>query len=142
MRAMVVRALRYLGNAHPALRPTAEMIGVWESLLRDFSDEEVWRAAEGAARREHYGPPTVASLIAEIRGVERVVHVRARDLWDRYILRDDGGYQTEVRRIRWFPDGREEPLALPSHEENLTITGHGMGHIGGELAGLLGDEEC
>ena len=143
MRAVVVRALRYLGNAHPTLRPTAEMIGVWEQILSDLSDEEIWRAAEGVARREFHGAPTAAAMLAEIRGVERVVRVRVRDLYNHYRLNPDQSHVTEAVTVRWFPDGREEPVKLPPHRDSGPLLGGGLGSIRDDLDGLLGGElEC
>ena len=136
MRAIVTKILRLLGNANPSMKPTAEMAQVWSEMLQGFSDAELWRAAKAAATRQHYGAPTVGDLIAEIRGAERVVHVPVVDLWNRGVIREDGSPVTQAQLVRWFPDGRQEVLALPKHEQNVTYDG-GLGHIGADMDDLL-----
>lgn len=141
MRKTVAEIMAYIANVHPSLRITPEMVRVWSGLLDRFTDEQLWRAARGVAMREHYGPPSCAALIVEIEGVERTIQVPVRDLDNRLVLRDDHSYKTQPQLVRWFPDGRhEEALGLPKHDPNVIYDG-GLGHIGGDLNGLLGDGE-
>jgi hypothetical protein len=77
--------------------------------------------------------------VAEIRGVERVIQVPVRDHWNAVLLNADLSPKTRPQTVRWFPDGREEPVKLPPHRDASPLLGGGFGSIRDDLDGMLGE---
>jgi hypothetical protein len=136
---VIVSLLAEIANCDPRFKPTAEMAYTWSRVLRRFTDEQLQEGVDRLVMTEGYGPPTVGRLVQMIEGVERVVRVRVRDLYNHYRLNPDQSHVTEAVTVRWFPDGREEPVKLPPHRDASPLLGGGFGSIRDDLDGMLGE---